>query len=318
MGVIFRCGLLASLICSVLSAPGKPTPVKQDDDSQFKSLVIQGVAKYKPGGGSMVLSLIIQGAPGLMPGGAATTPGPSSAAPTSAAPTSAGPTTGGQTSGSTPGGTTAAPQTTPGGATSAASATPNGNAPTASPTIPKSGADEEALKAHNRLRKVHGVPAMTLDKELSKKAQAWAEKIAKDGDGSHDNNRGNVGENWNIACRPEKKSPTAAVVTWYNEVCKPGYTFGTESMGAAGHFTQVVWKSSTKMGFGMAEGTFQNFPCVFSVARYDKPGNYANRFSKNVVKGNFDRAKYCSKVKDRRRRRKRYDLPRFYIPEDLN
>ena len=56
-----------------------------------------------------------------------------------------------------------------------------------------------------------------------------------------------------------------AVTNWYNEVqqynfAQPGFS------AAAGHFTQVVWKASTKMGIGRAKYTngeymlyYQNF-----------------------------------------------------------
>lgn len=39
------------------------------NDPNLKSVVIKGIAKYKPGGSAMILSLLIQGAPGMMPGG---------------------------------------------------------------------------------------------------------------------------------------------------------------------------------------------------------------------------------------------------------
>ena len=38
---------------------------------------------------------------------------------------------------------------------------------------------ENALKAHNDLRKKHGVPALKYSKDLSKFAQDWADSLAK-------------------------------------------------------------------------------------------------------------------------------------------
>lgn len=73
----------------------------------------------------------------------------------------------------------------------------------------------------------------------------------------------------------------------YEEVCKPGYTF-TPAQGfssGTGHFTQVVWKGSTILGFGKAESKKGGMTCVYSVGRYRKPGNFQNQFAENVEQG---------------------------------
>ena len=47
-----------------------------------------------------------------------------------------------------------------------------------------------------------------------------------------------------------------------------------------GHFTQLVWKSSEKLGAGMA---FNNDRTkVYVVARYSPPGNYEGQYGDNV------------------------------------
>ena len=44
-----------------------------------------------------------------------------------------------------------------------------------------------------------------------------------------------------------------ATDNWYEEVNDPGYDFETGGyQSGTGHFTQVVWKSSTKLGMGHA------------------------------------------------------------------
>ena len=70
----------------------------------------------------------------------------------------------------------------------------------------------------------------------------------------------------------------AAVASWYNEVTLydwgyPGYTAGT------GRFTQVVWKSSSRMGIGVASNSKG---MTYVVANYDPPGN-EGRFEENVT-----------------------------------
>lgn len=47
-----------------------------------------------------------------------------------------------------------------------------------------------------------------------------------------------------------------------------------------GHFTQVVWKGSRKMGIGLA--TNPSTQSTFVVARYLPPGNYQGMFPQNV------------------------------------
>ena len=45
-----------------------------------------------------------------------------------------------------------------------------------------------------------------------------------------------------------------------------------------GHFTQVVWKSTTKVGFGYAANANSCYVC----ARYNPAGNMMNAFQDNV------------------------------------
>jgi len=65
----------------------------------------------------------------------------------------------------------------------------------------------EALKLHNTLRARHGVPALVLDDDISRKAQAYAEDLAKTGRWEHSKNRIGLGENlyyWSSSPAPEK------------------------------------------------------------------------------------------------------------------
>ena len=83
----------------------------------------------------------------------------------------------------------------------------------------------------------------------------------------------------------------------YNEVCDPGYNFGGASFsGGTGHFTQVVWKGSTVLGIGRAEGTMRGMKCAYIVGRYKPAGNMMGDFAKNVVKGSFDKGSYCASI----------------------
>jgi uncharacterized protein YkwD len=125
------------------------------------------------------------------------------------------------------------------------------------------------LDAHNAYREKHCVPALTWSPEIAATAQKWADACSM----SHDSNSG-YGENlaWGTGL-----SAGAAVDMWYGEASKydfasPGYKSGI------GHFTQMIWKSSTQLGCGVATCGDQ----TFRVCRYSPPGNYEGEFPANV------------------------------------
>jgi len=65
---------------------------------------------------------------------------------------------------------------------------------------------------------------------------------------------------------------------WYDEIKdydfkNPGFKSGT------GHFTQVIWKGSEEVGFGLAQSKNGSW---YSVANYYPPGNYMGKFPQNV------------------------------------
>jgi pathogenesis-related protein 1 len=109
--------------------------------------------------------------------------------------------------------------------------------------------------AHNRARAAEnaGLPALTWDPALAKIAAAWGAKCqSNDGSGLIDHNPGRsngyptyVGEN----IYGTTGTPTAAeaVKLWVDE--KSSYNYASnQCSGVCGHYTQVVWKATTKVG----------------------------------------------------------------------
>ncbi|XP_039256215.1 Golgi-associated plant pathogenesis-related protein 1-like isoform X2 [Styela clava] len=136
----------------------------------------------------------------------------------------------------------------------------------------------QLLKAQNVYRKQHGVPPLTLNAEMSKDAQIWAERLAKRGQLEHADT--DLGEN--LAMRSPELSGQDAAKMWYDEIqyydfSNPGYKGGT------GHFTQVVWKSSKEFGAGIAKASNGG---LYAVGRYKPAGNVTNPgfFEENVLK----------------------------------
>ena len=145
----------------------------------------------------------------------------------------------------------------------------------------------EMLKRHNDYRAKHGVPPLQLDAQLNNGAQQWANTLASTQQFKHSGVSGQ-GENLYVFGSTSTQLPpiTAeadrAADSWYAEI--KSYNYGKPGFsGATGHFTQVVWKSSTKLGCGIASGKFQGYNGRYVVCRYAPPGNVIGAFPQNVL-----------------------------------
>jgi pathogenesis-related protein 1 len=137
-------------------------------------------------------------------------------------------------------------------------------------------AAQEALDFHNKVRKDVGTPPLQWSLELAKYAQAWADNLANTGcDMKHRPHSGKWkqihGENifWGMGAA---YSALDASNSWYSEI--KDYKHGPLNDGnwsVAGHYTQMVWKSTTHVG--IATVTCKD-GSILIVANYDPPGNY--------------------------------------------
>ncbi|XP_064615315.1 Golgi-associated plant pathogenesis-related protein 1-like [Liolophura sinensis] len=141
------------------------------------------------------------------------------------------------------------------------------------------------LDKHNSFRSKHGGPDMALNRDLCDMAQKYAEFLLQNDKFEHCNRAGRkydgqyVGENLGYYMGPDYENYDATE-NWYNEIndydfSSPGFIKGT------GHFTQVVWKSSTQLGVGKAMDP--NTQKTMIVARYCPGGNVAGVFPENVT-----------------------------------
>ena len=150
--------------------------------------------------------------------------------------------------------------------------------------------NSRALSQHNIYRDIHRVPAMTTNGDLRRSAQSWAEHLAETGAFEHSGITG-VGENLyasystNAAIDAETLA-RGAVQAWYDEVVDYNYNAPGFS-GNTGHFTQVVWKASTEVGCGAAQGTTTfdgtEYTALYVVCQYLAPGNRLGDFPANVL-----------------------------------
>jgi hypothetical protein len=138
------------------------------------------------------------------------------------------------------------------------------------------------LETHNMYRCIHGVPPLTWDASLAKTAQSWADT----GTIQHSTALGafkKYGENMKFDC--PTSSVCKATKWWYAEISK--YT--ESSPFQAAHYTQMVWKGTTKMGCGKGKTTS---PCKGEVwfCQFSPPGNYFGKYKENVLPASKDKA----------------------------
>jgi uncharacterized protein YkwD len=135
---------------------------------------------------------------------------------------------------------------------------------------------------------------MTISNSANNTAQTWAQYLAANGLLQHSaaNQRNNAGENLYVyyTTAPSISSDSlanTAVQSWYYEV--KAYNYNSPGFSSAtGHFTQVVWKSSTQLGCGAARGTKTmngtKFNAFYVVCHYIPAGNVQGQFPANVLK----------------------------------
>lgn len=140
----------------------------------------------------------------------------------------------------------------------------------------------EALNTHNAYRKSHGVAPLTLNWELCKFSQNWADKLAKENLFEHSDCKWKgetVGENIAM-CSGQEMTGKYMTDIWYDEIAD--YNFNNPGFsGETGHFTQVVWKDSKELGVGFSKARDGSY---FAVANYFPPGNDVDSFEKNVLR----------------------------------
>ncbi|KAE9547059.1 hypothetical protein FO519_009728, partial [Halicephalobus sp. NKZ332] len=120
----------------------------------------------------------------------------------------------------------------------------------------------------NGYRRRHQANPLKLDLNLCRHAQEWANHLASIGYLSH--RQGNrYGENlfWSTPLQ-------SAADAWYSEVERANYG---NYMGV-GHFTQLVWKNSQRIGFGISRSNSG----YYVVADFDPPGNVMGYYANNV------------------------------------
>ncbi len=131
------------------------------------------------------------------------------------------------------------------------------------------------LSLHNKLRALHHAPSLVWDDTLASFAESYASKCKFKHSGS------SYGENL-AAGYP---TVSEAINVWYAEqkyysYGRPGFSYNT------GHFTQLVWRGTQKIGCAYVACNGNNgTPGNYLVCEYSPAGNISSRayFSNNVL-----------------------------------
>lgn len=119
---------------------------------------------------------------------------------------------------------------------------------------------QESLEVHNRLRANHGAPALVWDETLAAAAKATSDKCAM-------NHEGPYGQNLAAGYSTVREAVEDA---WYT----------SEKSSQGGHYTQVIWKSSQKLGCALSTCNTQ-FGNMYT-CNYYPPGNVQGQYDQNT------------------------------------
>ncbi|CAF1011591.1 unnamed protein product [Adineta steineri] len=154
------------------------------------------------------------------------------------------------------------------------------------PTISIEVFRQQALDQHNFYRAKHCTPPLILDPALNDIAQSYAEHLAVIDVMEHSGDSFNghsMGECLSVFYDTNGLyiKGSDPVNNWYNEIKDYNWGNPDASTGVIGHFTQVIWKGSTRLGIGRAL-TSDNMT-MYVVGNYFPGGNVPGQFAQNVL-----------------------------------
>jgi len=125
---------------------------------------------------------------------------------------------------------------------------------------------QEMLNVHNSIRSRMKLPPLEWSSELAAFSQKWANTLLAKNRSAHNPNTP-YGEN--ILITGIGATPSMIVNDWASESRDYSYPENACSTDC-GHYTQIVWRSTRRMGCAVARGSQREI----WVCSYDPPGNY--------------------------------------------
>lgn len=135
--------------------------------------------------------------------------------------------------------------------------------------------EQKMLDSQNQKRSLHqDTDSLEWSDDLKNLAQKYADNYDCSGNMAHHNEFYEIGENLAVGY-----DDVDAVDAWYNEIKYYDYN-NPVYQSKAGHFTQMVWKNTKKMGcaYKTCGGDLYNY----IVCEYAEAGNWDGEFQDNV------------------------------------
>lgn len=133
---------------------------------------------------------------------------------------------------------------------------------------------QDILDRHNYWRSQLGIAPLVWSDELAAYANDWGDQLSNNGCDFKHRTNGKYGENLFMAMGG---NPTGTEVadSWASERKDFDYdTWGSNWM-KVGHYTQMIWENTTKVGCAMVKCSNGN---IIWVCNYDPPGNYPDQY----------------------------------------
>ena len=142
---------------------------------------------------------------------------------------------------------------------------------------PKDSLIQDILDSHNEIRTIHHSPILKQNIELNELAEKYSKDIAEDKACNGNSYKGLfLGENIYI-CRGLTFDQKEMCNDWYNE--KNNYDKQlNQYQKKTCHFTQMIWKETKEIGFGM----YKKNGVYYAVVFYYPPGNTLGEYQENV------------------------------------
>jgi uncharacterized protein YkwD len=140
------------------------------------------------------------------------------------------------------------------------------------------------LEEHNRIRAeapgaAPAIPPLVWDCSLAATAQAWADTCPT----GHSGTSG-LGENIYWSGSTKVSTPAQVVGAWASELSLYEYAsnycdgapYTKDNFAPCGHYTQIVWRTTTRVGCGYANNCTSGGRTQPWVCNYAPPGNVYN------------------------------------------
>jgi pathogenesis-related protein 1 len=137
---------------------------------------------------------------------------------------------------------------------------------------------QAVLNLHNKVRADLGIPPLTWSPTVAAFAQLWADSLANFNDCNikHHSNEFGYGENIFGGSSAELFKGIDAAKAWLEEKGKYTYSkLGEGNWFETGHYTQMIWKTTTEVGLGMATCPSGG---VVVVGNYNPSGNMSGEY----------------------------------------